>query len=61
MGTADFCIQVVNLPGETVRRKPFDHGIRIKKRSINPLRRCTKHPVKVDRFFCHGSSPLKGI
>ncbi len=60
VGTADLSVRVVNFPYKTIRRKPFCLRIRIKKRSINPLGRCTKHPVKPDRIFCHGCSPLNG-
>ncbi len=40
-GAADFRLQMVHLGGESVRRKPFGHGVRIEKRAVDSLRRST--------------------
>jgi hypothetical protein len=46
---------MVNLAGETVRGKPFDYCIGIKKRLINSLRFGTEYPVKSDGVCGHGN------
>src|SRR5262249_8251678 len=48
MGTADPGVQLLNLGRKAVRRKPFDHRVRIKERAVDPLRWCTQHAVKPD-------------
>src|SRR5881394_3749454 len=46
VGAADLRIDMVNLAGEAVRRKPFGHGIGIEERPIHPLRDGPEHSVK---------------
>ena len=48
VGAADFGVQVMNLARESVRWKPFDHGVRIEERAINSLRRRPEHSVESD-------------
>jgi NAD(P)-dependent dehydrogenase (short-subunit alcohol dehydrogenase family) len=57
----DLGIQVMNLAGEAMRRQPFGHGIRIEKRTINPLRLGAEHTVKpngVSFVFAHNDVVL---
>jgi hypothetical protein len=42
-------IQMVNLAREAVRRQPFDHRVRVKKRSVNPVGRRAKDSMKTNR------------
>ncbi len=46
LGAADLGIQVVNLAGESVRRKPFDHRIGVEECAVDLLGGCSQHPVK---------------
>src|SRR5437773_995638 len=46
VGTADFRIDMVNLAGKAVRRKPLGHCVWIEERPIDLLRRDTEHSVK---------------
>src|SRR5881396_1442893 len=48
VSAADFGVQVMNLARESVRWKPFDHGVRIEERAINSLRRRPEHSVESD-------------
>src|SRR6185295_5793633 len=43
---ADLRIDVVDLAGEAVRRKPFGHGVGIEERAIEPLRGGPEHSMK---------------
>jgi hypothetical protein len=46
----------MNLARESVRRKPFGHGIRVQKCAINPFRRGAEHSMKsncVGIVGCH--------
>ncbi len=47
-GAADFRLQMVHLAGESVRRKPFDLGIRIEKRPVDLLGRGADDTMKPD-------------
>src|SRR6185295_2934803 len=51
--TADLGLDVLDLACEAVRRQPLCHGIGIEERSIDPLRWCTKYPVKLDGVLGH--------
>ena len=55
---ADPGIHMVNLAGESVWRQPFSHGVGIKERPIDSLRRRTKYPVKPDRVGWHALRPF---
>src|SRR5262249_21961582 len=57
VGAADFGFQVVNPGGESVRRKPFGHRVRVEERPIDFLWRCTQHPVQPDGIRHFVSSP----
>jgi hypothetical protein len=46
VAAADFPVCLMNLAGESIRRKPFDHGVRIQERAIDPLRLCAEHSVE---------------
>jgi hypothetical protein len=51
VAAGDFGVQVMNLAGESIRRKPLGHCVRIEERPINSLRRCPKHSVKSDGVY----------
>src|SRR5262245_38961285 len=55
VGAADLGIHVVHLPGESVRRKPFAHGVGVKKGPIYLLGRCAEDAMKSDRVCRHDS------
>ena len=67
VGAADFGVQVVNLAGEPVRRKPFGHRVGVEERPIDSFRRRTQHAVKSDgvcghdhlAFLCRTPKPQK--
>src|SRR5262249_24327676 len=44
IGAADLGVEVMDLPGESVRWKPLGHRVRIEKRSIDALGCRTDHP-----------------
>src|SRR5438552_4172040 len=48
VGAADLGIQVVDLAGESVWRKPFGHRVGIQERPIDSLRGRTENAVKPD-------------
>src|SRR5262249_18109102 len=45
---------------ESVRRKPFDHRVRVEERPIDPLGGRTQHAVKPDGVCRHDRLPLAG-
>src|SRR4029434_6708800 len=56
VSATDFCVHLTELARESIRRKPFDHRIRINERAVNPLRRRAEHSVKsnsVGVVGCH--------
>jgi hypothetical protein len=53
-GAADSCLQVVHLAGESVRRKPFGLGIRIKESPVDLLGRRADDTMKSDGVRGHG-------
>src|SRR5688500_1299738 len=55
VGTADLGLDLVDLAREAVRRQPFGHRVGIEERSVDPLRWCTKYPVKLDGVLSHCS------
>src|SRR5262245_17504002 len=46
---ADLRVHVVDLARESVRRKPFRHGVGVQKRPINFFRRRAEHAMKSNR------------
>src|SRR5437773_763924 len=46
VGTTDFRVDMVNLAGKAVRRKPLGHCVWIEECAIDFLRRRTEHAVK---------------
>jgi hypothetical protein len=48
MNAANSGIQLLNLAGESVRRQPFDQGVRIQESPVELLRDRTDYPVKPD-------------
>jgi hypothetical protein len=49
VGAADFCIEVMNLASESIRREPLCHRVRVQERPVNSLRGRPEHPMKTDR------------
>ena len=47
--SSDLGVYLVHLSGESMRRKPLDHRVRIDKRLIKLLRGRLKNAVKLDR------------
>lgn len=48
VGSADFGVQVVNLPREPIGWQPLDHRLNIEKRPVNPLGIRPQHTMKSD-------------
>jgi hypothetical protein len=48
---------MVDLSREPIGRKPFRHGIGVKKRSIDPFGRCAEHAMKLHSTHSHDFPP----
>jgi len=46
VNATDLRVHLVNFGGEAIRRKPFDHGVWIEERTVNPLGLGAEHSVK---------------
>jgi hypothetical protein len=53
VGAAGSGVEVVNLPGKAIRRKPLDHCVWIEECPIHSLRRRTEYSVKPDGTCRH--------
>jgi hypothetical protein len=53
VAAADFRIHLVDLAGESIRRKPFRHRVGIKECAVDGLRCGAEHAVKANCVGCH--------
>jgi hypothetical protein len=53
VGATDLGIQLVNLTGESIWRKPFGHRVGIEEGSIDSFRWRTKYAMKPDGVCWH--------
>jgi hypothetical protein len=55
ISATDLSVNMMDLAGKTIWRKPFSHRVCIKKRAVDSLRACPQHAMKPNCVGSHNS------
>lgn len=59
VGSADPCVQMVDLSSESIGRQPLGHCIGIEERPIDSFRLCAENAMEPDRIGSHDDFLVK--